>query len=56
MRECNFLKLKSAAIPMYRADVSDERGNRHYFSIVNDDAKWVIGKTTPPAWILFKAQ
>jgi hypothetical protein len=51
MREFNFLKIKNTSIPTYHVDVSDERGNRHYFSLIYENAKWVIGKTTLPAWI-----
>ncbi|HLY70322.1 MAG TPA: hypothetical protein VKR53_11385 [Puia sp.] len=52
MREFNFLKIKNASIPTYHVDVSDERGNRHYFSLIYENTKWVIGKSTLPSWIM----
>jgi hypothetical protein len=51
VREFNFLKIKSASVPTYHVDVSDERGNRHYFSLVYEGSAWKIGKTTVPGWI-----
>ena len=51
IREFNFLKIKTAAIPTYHVDVSDERGNRHYFSLIYENDEWIIPKTTIPGWI-----
>lgn len=39
-------------MPTYHVDVSDERGNRHYFSLVHEDGGWTIPKTTLPEWIM----
>jgi hypothetical protein len=52
IREFNFLKIKTAAVPTYHVDVSDERGNRHYFSLVYENQGWIIPKTTLPAWVM----
>jgi hypothetical protein len=52
LREFNFLRIKNGDIPTYHVDVSDERGNRHYFSLIFENAKWVIGKSTLPDWIM----
>ena len=50
-KEFNFLKVNSASIPTYHIDVSDERGNRHYFSLVLSDDHWTISGVTVPEWI-----
>jgi hypothetical protein len=51
LREFNFLKIKSAEFPTYHVDVSDERGNRHYFSLVFQNDVWEIAETKLPQWI-----
>ncbi|HLY71941.1 MAG TPA: hypothetical protein VKR53_19540 [Puia sp.] len=51
-KEFNFLKVNSASIPTYHIDVSDERGNRHYFSLVLAEDHWAIsGGVAVPEWI-----
>jgi hypothetical protein len=51
LREFNFLKIKNAEFPTYHVDVSDERGNRHYFSLVFQHDQWEIAETKLPEWI-----
>jgi hypothetical protein len=51
LREFNFLKIKNAEFPTYHVDVSDERGNRHYFSLVFQNDLWEIAETKLPQWI-----
>ena len=51
IREFNFLKRGSAAVPTYHIDVSDEQGTRHYFSLVLDGDNWCIHGSTVPDWI-----
>jgi hypothetical protein len=51
LREFNFLKIKNAEFPTYHVDVSDERGNRHYFSLVFQNDHWEILEMKLPQWI-----
>jgi hypothetical protein len=51
LKEFNFLKIKNATVPTYHVDVSDERGNRHYFSLIREESGWIIAKSTLPAWV-----
>ncbi|HEY4874614.1 MAG TPA: hypothetical protein VIH86_03520 [Puia sp.] len=51
IREFNFLKRRSAAVPTYHIDFSDERGTRHYFSLVQDGGHWSIAGSAAPDWI-----
>jgi hypothetical protein len=51
IREFNFLKRNSEAVPTYHIDVSDEQGTRHYFSLVFNGDHWHISGPTVPSWI-----
>jgi hypothetical protein len=50
-KEFNFLKVNSASIPTYHIDVPDERGNRHYFSMILTEDHWTISSVRVPDWI-----
>jgi hypothetical protein len=50
-KEFNFLKINSASIPTYHIDVPDERGIRHYFSLIFSGEHWNISGVKVPDWI-----
>jgi hypothetical protein len=50
-KEFNFLKINSASIPTYHIDVPDERGNRHYFSLIFSGEHWSLSGVKVPDWI-----
>ncbi|HEX4371892.1 MAG TPA: hypothetical protein VHZ50_01180 [Puia sp.] len=50
-KEFNFLKINSASFPTYHIDVSDERGTRHYFSMVLSGDHWTFSAEKVPDWI-----
>ena len=52
IKEFNFRKLQNAQEPMYQIDVSDERGNRHFFSMHQVDGQWKIQGPLIVNWIL----
>jgi hypothetical protein len=51
-REFNFKKLKNPGLEQFNVDVSDERGDRIFFSMEKNDAKWHIIPTPLPQWVL----
>jgi len=51
VREFNFLRRNSEAVPTYHIDVSDEQGMRHYFSLVRSGDHWAIPDPAVPLWI-----
>jgi len=48
LREFNFRKRNSS---LYDTDVSDDRGNRHFFKMINENERWVISGSNLPLWI-----
>ena len=52
LKEFNFLKLNNTQIPTYSVDVSDERGKRHIFLLINDGGDWKISGEGPPEWVI----
>jgi hypothetical protein len=51
LREFNFRRKQQDGIPVYEVDVSDERGNRHYFSLAQQDQQWSVNPKFLPSWI-----
>jgi len=52
-KEFNFRKQQGLPNPGYHIDVSDERGNRHVFSMQLIEGLWKIQESKIPDWILF---
>ncbi len=52
LKEFNFLKLNNTQIPTYSVDVSDERGKRHIFLLINDGGDWKISGEGLPEWVI----
>ena len=52
LKEFNFLKLNKNDFPTYTVDVSDERGRRFIFLLVQDGKEWKITGDDLPNWIL----
>lgn len=50
-REFNFRRKKKGDDFEYDIDVSDERGNRHYFSMHKEEGRWAVREKLLPAWI-----
>ena len=51
-REFNFKKLKNPGLEQFNVDVSDERGDRIFFSMEKNDTKWQIIPAQLPQWVL----
>jgi len=51
LKEFNFLKLNNTKTPTYSVDVSDERGKRHIFLLINDGGDWKISGEGLPEWL-----
>jgi hypothetical protein len=47
-REVNLRKRNAE---LYNANVSDERGDRHYFDIISVDGRWQFKEQAMPAWL-----
>jgi hypothetical protein len=56
LREFNFRKLQSTSDPVYQIDVSDERGNRHFFSMQLVGSEWKIRGALVAHWIVSAEQ
>jgi hypothetical protein len=52
LKEFNFRKLQAPPGQVYQIDVSDERGNRHFFSMQLVEGQWKIRGTLVANWIL----
>ncbi|MBS1667324.1 MAG: hypothetical protein JST58_08110 [Bacteroidetes bacterium] len=52
LKEFNFLKLNKNDFPSYTIDVSDERGRRFIFLLIQDGKEWKITGDDLPHWIL----
>jgi hypothetical protein len=52
LKEFNFRKLPNTSDPIYKIDVSDERGSRHFFSMQLVDGQWKIQGPLVINWIL----
>jgi hypothetical protein len=52
IKEFNFLKLNNTQIPSYSVDVSDERGKRYVFLLINDGGEWKISGEGLPEWLV----
>jgi len=51
IKEFNFLKLNNTETPTYSVDVSDERGKRLVFLLINDGGDWRISGEGLPEWL-----
>jgi hypothetical protein len=51
-REFNFRRKITPEKIVYDIDVSDERGNRHYFSMHYTSGSWAVPEQFFPAWII----
>lgn len=52
IKEFNFLKLNNTQTPTYSVDVSDERGKRFVFLLINDGSDWKISGEGLPEWLV----
>jgi hypothetical protein len=52
LKEFNFRKLQNTPEPVYQIDVSDERGNRHFFSMQLEGTEWKIRGALIANWIV----
>jgi hypothetical protein len=52
LKEFNFRKQRGISESLYQIDVSDERGNRHFFSMQLSGAVWKIGDGAFADWIM----
>jgi hypothetical protein len=50
-REFNFRKKQLSGEAIYDIDVSDERGERHYISLRQQNGSWAIEGNNVPAWL-----
>jgi hypothetical protein len=51
LKEFNFRKKSGLPELVYEVDVSDEKGNRHYFSMQLNGKKWSITEKDVAKWI-----
>ena len=51
LREFNFRRSNGIGGPTYHVDVSDDRGNRYYISMLLEENTWVVQEKTLPVWI-----
>jgi hypothetical protein len=51
LKEFNFWKKPADKEVIYDVDVTDEKGNRHYFSMEPDGKNWMIREAEVPTWI-----
>jgi hypothetical protein len=51
VRQFNFKKLQSSPRPTYQIDVSDDRGNRHFFCMELVNGQWKIQWPLIVNWI-----
>ncbi len=51
IKEFNFLKLNNTPTATYSVDVSDERGKRHVFLLINEGDNWKISGEGLPEWL-----
>ena len=49
LREFNFYRRNDA---LYETDTNDERGNRYFFKMFNEEGAWKIDGTGLPDWIV----
>ncbi len=51
LREINFRKLPGTN-NQFNVDVTDDRGNRHNFTLTKKDSEWISSATNVPSWLL----
>ena len=51
LKEFNFWKKTIDKEVIYDVDVTDERGDRHYFSMKLEQKSWMIREAEVPTWI-----
>ena len=51
LREFNFRKSNGLAGPVYHVDVSDDRGNRYYLTLLPVDEVWTVQEENLPPWV-----
>ena len=51
-REFNFRRKAKGDGFEYDIDVSDERGERHYFQLHKEEGRWAVRQQFLPAWIV----
>lgn len=51
LKEFNFWKKAADKEGIYDVDVTDDKGNRHYFSMKLEGKSWMIKETEVPTWI-----
>jgi hypothetical protein len=49
--EFNFTRKHMGSVAIYDIDVSDDRGERHYFSMRKSDGQWMIREQAVASWI-----
>jgi hypothetical protein len=52
LREFNFRKSNGIAGAVYHVDVSDDRGNRYYLTLLSVDNVWTVQEENLPPWIV----
>jgi len=52
LKEFNFLKINNTISPTFAIDVSDERGRRHEFFVINEGDDWKMQGKDLPHWIV----
>lgn len=50
LREFNFRKSNGIGGPVYHVDVSDDRGNRYYISMLLVENTWTVQENNLPEW------
>lgn len=51
LREFNFRKSNGIGGSVYHVDVSDDRGNRYYLTLLPVDEVWTVQEKNLPPWI-----
>ena len=51
LREFNFRQSNGIGGPVYHVDVSDDRGNRYYLTLLPVEDVWAVQEKNLPPWI-----
>jgi hypothetical protein len=51
LREFNFRKSNGIGGSVYHVDVSDDRGNRYYMTLLPEEETWTVQEKDLPPWI-----
>ena len=51
LREFNFRKSNGIGGSIYHVDVSDDRGNRYYLTMLQEEEVWAVQEKTLHPWI-----